>query len=160
MEKEITLEKGEKVTLSLVDTAGQEKFKCLSSQYYKNADAVLFVFALDDKMSFYNISEWMKLFYNNNKNKNILKYLIGNKNDLPIEIEESTIKIFLEEHKDLKYKSTSAKTENDEINKFFQGMGEEIFKNYKNIYKKGKRIKLSNASYNNKNNCALKSCVF
>ena len=56
----------DKIKLKLVDTAGQEKFKSLTKSYFKNTDVVLFVFALDDKISFNNIKEWIELFIQNN----------------------------------------------------------------------------------------------
>ena len=38
--------------LKLIDTCGQEKYQALTSSYLQKTDAVLFIFALNDKDSF------------------------------------------------------------------------------------------------------------
>jgi len=80
--KEIKFNNKDKIILKLVDTAGQERFRSLTKSYFKNVDAVLFVFSMDDKDSFDTIIDWMELFNNNNSKEDIPKYLVGNKNDL------------------------------------------------------------------------------
>ena len=53
-------------------------------------------------------------------------------------------KLFLEKHKDLKYRKTSAKEDNGNINDLFQEMGEILYeKNKGDLNKKGKNIKLA-----------------
>jgi len=81
--KIIELENKKKVKLKLIDTAGQEKFRSIAKSYYKNADAVLFVFALNDLDSFNHINDWVISFQENNGEK-VLKYLVGNKYDVEI----------------------------------------------------------------------------
>ena len=46
------IKKSKKIYFQLIDTSGQEKYKSLSSSYLKHADGVLFVFALNNKLSF------------------------------------------------------------------------------------------------------------
>ena len=45
--KDVLIEgdKNKKVKLKLIDTAGEEKYRSLSKTYYKNAEAVLFVYS-------------------------------------------------------------------------------------------------------------------
>ena len=50
--KDITLKNNKKIKLKLVDTAGTERYKSLSKQYYKNTDGVLFIFAHNNIESF------------------------------------------------------------------------------------------------------------
>ena len=119
-----------KVKLKLIDTAGQEKYRSLSKTYYKNADAVLFVFALNNEESFEEISDWLVSFKENNGSKeDIPKYLIGNKSDL----EERLInKNKIEEcwkKNNLKYIETSAKV-NDNIDGLFDEIAKNMYKNY------------------------------
>ena len=64
--KEVTLNGKDKIKLKLIDTAGQEKYKALTKSYFKNVDGVLFVFALDDKITFNDVNEWIELFNANN----------------------------------------------------------------------------------------------
>ena len=116
----------DKIKLKLVDTAGQEKFKSLTKSYFKNTDVVLFVFALDDKISFNNIKEWIELFIqNNSRDKEVLKYLVGNKNDLKSEIEQKLIDDFANENQ-FKYISTSAK-DNVSINELFEQIADKLY---------------------------------
>ena len=124
--KELTLKNKEKVSLKLVDTGGQEKYKAITKSYYKNANGVLFVFTHDDKDSFDHIIEWIKLFDENCNNKDIPKFLIGNKNDLKkFDEEEETFDNFIKEHNIQRYISTSAK-DNINITQIFTEMAEII----------------------------------
>ena len=59
--KEFTMDDNHKIGLKVIDTCGQEKYRSLSKSYFKNVDAVLFVFSLIDKESFDNIKYWIEL---------------------------------------------------------------------------------------------------
>ena len=52
--KELFFNKKQKVSLKLMDTCGQEKYRSLTRSFLQNADAILFIFALNDKDSFHN----------------------------------------------------------------------------------------------------------
>ena len=81
--KEIILENNVTIKLKIMDTSGQEKFRSLSKSYYKNADGVFFVFALNNMDSFKKVEEWIKTFNENYiSNQDIPKFLVGNKNDI------------------------------------------------------------------------------
>ena len=131
-DKELTLQNKEKVKLKLVDTGGQERYKSLAKNYYKNADGVLFVFAHNDKDSFDHIIDWIELFDQNTTNKEIPKFLIGNKNDLKKFDEEDSFDDFIKDHNILRYISTSAKdNKKNNISEIFKDMSEIINKTYK-----------------------------
>ena len=116
-----------KVKLSVIDTNGQEKYRSLSVSYFRHADVVLFIFNLNEPLSFNNIQEWINLFNdNNNKKKVILKYLIGSKSDLEQRVEQNLIDEFANNNNML-YMATSAKT-NNQIKELFQKIGEDILK--------------------------------
>ena len=126
--KYIKLKDGNTINLKLIDTAGQEKYKALAKSYFKNVDAVLFVFALNSEESFNNIKNWVNLFDDNHNGKgDIPKYLIGNKSDQEREVREDLIEQIKNEYKNYKYYETSAKN-NDGIEKFFQDLGEDLYK--------------------------------
>ena len=133
--KNINLNNGKKIQLKLFDTAGQERFQSLSKSYFRNADAVLFVYAANDIKSFENIKDWIKIFMENNNRKDIPLYLIENKNDLNREIEENLIDDFLNEY-NFKFKSISAKlNEDNSINELFMELSELLY----NIYEKSEK---------------------
>ena len=102
----------QKVSLKLVDTCGQERYRALTKSYLKNVNAVFFVFAFNDKDSFDNINEWMEFFKENYRINEIPHILLGNKCDLNGEIDENIIDEYVKTNK-LKYIKTSAK---DNIN--------------------------------------------
>ena len=128
--KTLTLKNKKAIKLKLVDTAGQEKYRSLTQSYYKNADAALFVFSLDNIQSFQTINDWIQQFKDNHENgEKIPKYLVGNKNDLERKVSQELIDE-LNKKINFKYISTSAKN-NDNIDFLFEEVGEELFKRYK-----------------------------
>lgn len=72
---------GVKVKLYLWDTVGQERFKNISTSYYKNASGVVLVYDITDLESFNEIGDWL-IEVNNNSSKDIYLLLLGNKSDL------------------------------------------------------------------------------
>ena len=158
-DKELTLQNKEKVKLKLVDTGGQERYKSLAKNYYKNADGVLFVFAHNDKDSFDHIIDWIELFDQNTTNKEIPKFLIGNKNDLKKFDEEESFDDFIQQHNILRYLSTSAKdNKKNNISEIFKDMSEIINKTYKTSDKQYKLGKEKNDKNENKNKYKEKPC--
>ena len=76
--------------ITLWDTAGQDRFKCLPKKYYQIADGILLLFDVTNEETFYNNRNWVKdiknsLNINNEDRVDSEKpvYLIGNKIDLP-----------------------------------------------------------------------------
>lgn len=79
--KTITLDNT--IDLCFVDTSGQEIYNSLNKQYYRGADIVFFVFALDDLTSFSLIRDhWYDTYMTDSVNDNSVKILIGTKLDL------------------------------------------------------------------------------
>ena len=71
--------------ISLFDTAGQEKFRAITHNYYKEADGILLIYDIDDKSSFESIEMWIESIRQNMGSNDVSKYamiLIGNKSDL------------------------------------------------------------------------------
>ena len=126
--KKLIINKNVKITLKLIDTCGQEKYRALSKSYFKNTDGVLFVFGLNDKESFDNIKVWMECFNKECTIENVPKVLVGNKCDLEFDndLDQNIINEFAEENK-IKYFETSAR-ENKNINDLFEEMGKMIYK--------------------------------
>ena len=71
--------------MQIWDTVGNEKFKSITLNYYKTADVVIFMYAINDINSFNSIYKWLDELNdkgNNEEDKNIIKILVGNKKDL------------------------------------------------------------------------------
>ena len=42
------------------DTAGQDRFKTITSSYYRGADAIIVVYDLTDRESFSHVQRWLE----------------------------------------------------------------------------------------------------
>lgn len=67
--------------LQIWDTAGQETFKSITRNYYKNTAVALVVYDVTSKESYYNIQSWIEEC-ENHAPKNLLICIIGNKTDM------------------------------------------------------------------------------
>ena len=76
------LSDGSLVSVTLIDTAGQEKFRALNSQYYRNADGCLLVYDITNMDSFKEIKDYYLRQIKDQCKKNIKIVLLGNKTDL------------------------------------------------------------------------------
>ena len=142
--KEFTMDDNHKIGLKVIDTCGQEKFRSLSKSYFKNVDAVLFVFSLNDNESFDNIKEWIELYDTNSSTLMTLKYLVGNKNDLEEIIDQKLIEKFSDEN-DIPFISISAK-DNKSIQRLFEEIAQKLYKIYKNSDSKNGKQRRSRIS--------------
>ena len=72
--------------INVWDTAGMERTRSLTSNYYRNAHAVIFVYAIDDTYSLTVLHNWVQDV--DKDAKTALKFLVGNKVDLADESSE------------------------------------------------------------------------
>jgi len=68
------------ITLHIWDSAGQERFRSITKNIYRNTNGVLFVYDITNKVTFRNIKNWIK--DTENIDKEIKGVIIGNKIDL------------------------------------------------------------------------------
>ena len=94
------------VKLQIWDTSGQEKFRSIARNFYRNSDAIFLVFDLNNKDTYDNIKKWINDVEEHCPN--IKKILLGNKSDLEKNVSEEIIKNFAKEN-NLQYFETSAK---------------------------------------------------
>jgi small GTP-binding protein len=72
-------------SISLFDTAGQEKFRAITLNYYKGADGILLIYDICSKDSFDTVEEWInsiKEAIDSSEESRYVIILIGNKLDL------------------------------------------------------------------------------
>lgn len=69
------------IKMQLWDTAGNERFRTITTSYYRGSHGVCIVFDLTDKQSFENINSWFTEIEKYASN-NIKKILVGNKCDI------------------------------------------------------------------------------
>lgn len=70
-----------KAKLNIWDTCGDEKYKSITRQYYRDAHGILLIYDITKKDTFDSIIEWQKEIRNNAPNDSVL-FLVGNKTDL------------------------------------------------------------------------------
>lgn len=76
---------GLEVKIHIWDTAGQEKFRAIISNYYRGAHGILVVFDMTNKESFMSLNDWIKEVRKNTK-ENVEMLILGNKIDNETEI--------------------------------------------------------------------------
>ena len=99
------------VKLQVWDTCGQEVYKSLISNFYRNSSLALIVYAINNRDSFEHAEIWLSEL-KNQSNPNVKIFLVGNKCDLEnnrVVSKEEGIKFKEEKNLD-KFVETSAKT--------------------------------------------------
>jgi len=99
------------VKLQIWDTCGQELYRSLITNFYRNSSLAIIVYAVDKKSSFENIEMWMREL-RTQSNPDVKVFLIGNKIDL---IEKRQVKteegeLFYKQNKLHKFIEASAKS--------------------------------------------------
>ena len=79
----------QKIKIQIWDTAGHERFRTITTSYYRGAHTIVIVFDLSSRVSFEHIDNWLEQI-NKYAKENVLKYLVGNKSDLVEKREVST----------------------------------------------------------------------
>ena len=77
---------------NVFDTAGGERFRTLTSNYFLNSDAAILMYSIEDQYSFERLEDEAENAMQFVDAEEFVWALIGNKADLPLEIEESNIK--------------------------------------------------------------------
>ena len=136
-----------KIKLQLWDTAGQEKFRSMTTSYYRGVNVIIIVFDVTSQISFEHVKDWM----NNIKQFakiGVMKVIVGNKIDLKDERIVTYVegKNFAQSY-NVKYFETSAITREGIVELF-----ENICQDYSNTNRKKSidgNIKLDEIKKNN-----------
>ena len=65
----------------IYDTAGHERFRTITTSYYRGAHAIVIVFDVTERQSFEHVEKWLGEI-NKFAKENVLIFLVGNKIDL------------------------------------------------------------------------------
>ena len=141
--------KGEKVKVSIWDTAGQEKFQNIVKQYYNGANGVLLIYDITNEKSFRKVDFWYKDLKESVNLDVMHTCLVGNKIDLKDnrKIEKEVAQKYADEN-NLPYYEVSAKS-GEGIKKMFEDVTNKIMdKILKNIETEEKEEKLKTSFLN------------
>ena len=95
------------IRVKIWDTAGQEQYKSLTKNFYKNSNGVFIVYDVTNKSSFEKVQEWIQSVIDNG-DENIKMVLIGNKIDLNREVKTEEGQAIANKYK-MPFFETSAK---------------------------------------------------
>ena len=141
-----------KIEFLIWDTAGLEKFKSVTKNYYKTSNVCIIVFDVTDKQSFEDVFEWLN-FYKENCNENNNKiFLFGNKIDKNLErsVNVEDVDDFCKRN-NLIYYETSAK-DGKNINDVFKNIGKKLIEEFNDDGKNIEKENNNNLNLNNKQN--------
>ena len=149
---------GEKnVKLQIWDTCGQETYKSLISNFYRNASLAMLIYSIDSRESFNNIIKWLKEI-KLQSNPDIKVVLIGNKADLEnkrqVTIEEGNK--FKEENEILFFQEASAKS-GINSKEIFHEAAKILYDEYTIFLKKARNTSLTKLNESSFNSSKLKS---
>lgn len=78
-------ESGDTWKFNIWDTGGQERFRCITRNYYRDCDIVVFVYDIMDARTFHNVDMWVnevfKHYASKDDHEQPYMILIGNKTD-------------------------------------------------------------------------------
>ena len=120
--------KNKKIRVQLWDTAGQEKYRAITTNLFLKVQGVLLVYDLTNEESFDNLKSWVKLI-KDECGKQMQMLIVGNKNDLDEQrvIDKNIASEYAKEEK-LEYIETSSKT-GDNVQKAITMLCEKVLDN-------------------------------
>ena len=148
---------GYDLKMKIWDTAGQERFKSMSVQVIKNSDAVILVYAINDKNTFGALDTWISKL---NDTMDISKkpiILVGNKSDLDerqVSYEEGKK---YAESKGFNFYETSAKT-GENVEEAFNDIFEQLYKTFEGEITGKKQYNAAGVAIDNSKKDKKKKC--
>eukprot|EP01083_Nonionella_stella_P105314 302902_1 len=76
------LSNGKIMKMNIWDTAGQERFHSISRAYYRDADAIIVCYAVNNRLSFTNVSKWRDDIDDYAQTDGVVVMLVGCKADM------------------------------------------------------------------------------
>ena len=149
--KSMNLKSGKNLKLQIWDTAGQDRFRAITKNYYKGANGIILIYDVTSLQTYENIKTWVNQI-KEEAPQNVVIFIAGNKIDM-----EEERKVTTEEGKRLAeefgypFYETSAKDDIN-INEIFDDLVEKVDSIYSKLEGSGGTNKqLSKGK--NKNGC-------
>ena len=132
--KTMTLQSGKEVKLQIWDTAGQDRFRSITKNYYKGSHGIILIYDVTSLKTFENVKSWVSQIHEEISDK------VGNKIDMDDERKVQTEEgQKLAEELGVPFVETSAKS-GVNIDNIFSDITERIDKEFGNIQKVRKNI--------------------
>jgi len=131
--KSMTLKNNKNIKLQIWDTAGQDRFRAITKNYYKGANGIILIYDVTSIQTYENVKNWISQI-REESNPNVIIYLVGNKIDVPEEqklVKTEDGQKIADEYK-LPFNEASAK-DGTNINEIFQELLEEIDEKYSKL---------------------------
>ena len=145
--------KNKKYSITLYDTAGQERYRSITQAFYHMADGYFIMFDITDEKSLLAVKNWINEIQNSNFSKIFL--ILGNKDDLDNKISDNNINETLGNNKHLLLKTSAIQNINvkEAIEKIIDLIeDEDNLENREEIKKKKNNSISIKPKQNNKNN--------
>ena len=142
--KSMKLKNGKNIKLQIWDTAGQDRFRAITKNYYKGSHGIILIYDVTNIQTFENVKSWVNQI-REEASTNVIIYIAANKIDM-----EEERKVSKEEGEKLAqelgfpFMETSAKS-GVNINETFDDLVERIDKVYGNAPQKNSKNKLYKA---------------
>ncbi len=144
------------IKLQVWDTCGQEMYRSLITNFYRNASLAMMVYSIDSKESFIHINTWLKEV-RLQSHPDVKIILIGNKKDLEdkreVTVEEA--QKYKEENQLLYFEETSAKT-GINAKKVFTDAAKILYEEHLKYKKRASNINFNEPVKNNTNSVPAK----
>ena len=133
--------KGKKLKVQIWDTAGDERYKNITSSYCRGANGILLLYNITNRESFDSLNSWLTEI-KKNANQNLSLILVGTNCDL-----ENERKVTYQEGKDfatkngIKFIEVSAKN-NINVKEAFDILLEDILNTLSNVNNKNKKCNI------------------
>ncbi len=79
--KTMTLKSGKIIKLQIWDTAGQDRFRAITKNYYKGANGIILIYDITSLQTYDNVKNWISQI-REEASPNVVIYIAGNKIDL------------------------------------------------------------------------------
>jgi Ras-related protein Rab-1A len=117
------------IKMQIWDTAGHEKFRTITTSYYKSAHAIIILYDITEQTSFDHINNWM-IEIDKFAKQGVLRIIVGNKKDLESKRQVSTKDAeSLADKYGIKFMEVSAK-DNTNIEALFLDIVKRLLENY------------------------------
>ena len=148
--KSIKLKNGKSIKLQIWDTAGQDRFRAITKNYYKGSHGIILIYDVTSRRTFESIRNWVSQIREEATEK-VTIYLVANKIDMDedrkVKKEEGEK---LAKELGLPFMETSAKS-GINVDKIFDDLVERIYKIYGDVSQS--EIKLSLLKPKKKKKC-------